>query len=143
MATARSSSAASPIADCYCIPLCGTVMNESKLYHLTHNLVDEGARLLRRMRGVAVEDVSSPWAAYLDAVYDGRAPRPYDLSRLSTFYVNSPAWRWKYPGVPNPFKDCWHLQGKQPQCAPTECDRWLQYLRALPGGFLWPTFRKI
>ena len=146
---ARTSSAANHIADCYCIPLCGTVTNESKLFRLTHDLVDEGARLLRRMRGVAVEDVSSPWATYLDAIYDGHAPRPYNLSRLSTFYVNSPAWRRKYPGVPNPFKDCWHLQGKQPQCAPTECDQWLQYLRAQPTEdrmdelfvYSWPMIR--
>ena len=121
------------VPDCFCVDICGAD---------GARLPWEGVNFVGRTRNVWVRS-QSPWALYLNAVYNGRAPLPFSLGRLNAFYLHSPAWRSKHPGVPNPFRDC-HRQWQQ-RCPQSECALWKQdwHTRSPSApqaitSFLWP-----
>ena len=97
------------VEDCACIDLCSR----------RHGVLEE---FLGRTRGVTISDASSPWHHYFDAVYNGRAPRPLDLSRMNLFYQNTPHWRRTHAAAPNPFRDC--AANWQNDCAASTCAAW-------------------
>ncbi|KAL1514593.1 hypothetical protein AB1Y20_003687 [Prymnesium parvum] len=101
------------MAECFCIDLCAR----------------RGEAFLGRTRGVVIHDAASPWSAYFDAVYNGRAPRPFNLSRLTLFYQNTPHWRAAHPTAPSPFRDC-EAGSHAHACDERTCAPW--YAELLP-----------
>ena len=129
-----------PVKDCFCIDICGVGSgNDPKYYRLLNR--EEGVPFIGRSRHAVIRDMSSPWAFYLDGVYNGHYPLPFNLSSLNTFYLNTPAWRATTPNSPSPFRDCraWDQQ----RCS-TGCDVWYQDLQETPvavsemAAFEWP-----
>ena len=121
------------MAVCYCFDMC---------CHHNH-LTTEGVDFVGRTREVVV-GLASPWAGYFGAVYNGQAPRKLELWRVNIFYLNTPAWRAKHPGVPNPFRDC---EGEEIQSRCASCTSWETDLRHAPspvprmGCLPWPQAR--
>ena len=101
--------------DCYCFDLCPIDSPDSRTTR-------DGAAFIQRAQDVVISSPDSPWARYLNAVYNGQAQLPMRLGRLTAFYLNSPGWRSKHSNAPNPFRDCirWNSQWR---CADA-CNTW-------------------
>ena len=89
-----------PAGGCYCFDLCEA---------------PSALDFLQRIAEVTIRDAHSNWYRYLEAVYHGRAPRPFALGRLRFFYISSRGWRTRFPSRPSPFRDC--INADQPRCA--------------------------
>lgn len=60
----------------------------------------------RRSLPDTVTSTASPWYQYLQAVYLGPVPLPFDLRRLNYFYHNDDLWYRKNPKVEWPMATC-------------------------------------
>lgn len=112
----------------------------------TCNLLDAAAFVAAIPR--SVDSRSSPWYAYLAAVYgEAEVPLPFALSRLNFFYHNDLRWRRRFPTVEWPMASCLFERPDQQSrimsnayrsdvprdvrnvsstaCAATACERWL------------------
>ena len=123
--------------DCYCFDLCPaieTTIDDEGVEEdrQTWRASAAGVDLVRRMHGVVIDNVSSPWVHYLNGVYNGRARLPFWIGNLSAFYVNSPAWRMTRPSAPSPFLDCSRLW--QERCDLANCTAWEAELRVEPAA---------
>ena len=59
-----------------------------------------------RCRNLVAHIASSGATLFAAALHNGQCSRAFALWRMNTFYLHTPAWREKHPGVPNPFHDC-------------------------------------
>jgi hypothetical protein len=115
--------------DCFCFDLCPRGDPFAN---------DNGEEFVARTRGVMITNPASPWiTGYLGAVYNGRAPVPFNLSRLHFFHLNTPAWRAKHPRAFNPFRDC-QRRHTQAQCDWHQCTALRAELRDEPD---WENFQ--
>ena len=84
---------------CSCFRLCSE--RDARAFHL---------------RLPSVENHASPWYAYLQWVYRGAVPLPFDLQRLELFYLAMLPVEWR----------CTNRTRPLPACAAHECASWLQ-----------------
>ncbi|KAG8458166.1 hypothetical protein KFE25_011697 [Diacronema lutheri] len=80
-----------------------------------------------------VESESSPWYAYLTAVYNtDRVPLPVDLRSFGAFQLPLNARQYGQLHIPWARRQCGGPQGRSmaPPCARSECERWLNLTAA-------------
>ena len=119
LAFRRTSNRFGAMADCYCFDLCGDSGD------------DEPTIFVGSTRNVSISDPSSPWFSYANAVYNGRAPLPFELHRLNAFYQNTRNWRDLHPQTHSPFRDCDPFH-EQVVCDREVCAAWRYELRDSP-----------